>query len=667
MTPEERKTLLFDTCSSKEELAAHIRVFLGIDLPDCIVDEESTSTPMDFVWCIYRLMLTDQGPHRHVVAASRNSAKTLTACILRFYSMLHMRRDGLHVSATLDQSQSANRYLDQFLRIPEVAPYVTISNTRMKELKGLPPNSFTDKPDCTLRIAVATISGVNSQRSSLLVVDELDLVPTTILSEIAFTGDPTLDSYRYNPIEIALSSRKTASGPIQERLDDAEKQNDGTIQAHKWSTVDWMQKCPEKVHKPKEPKITLWLNVETLAITKSDIQRQAMGSAESAQQREIQAYAGCDGCPAFIACQARAPRQTGKSPMLRSIEFVANVLEMVKAADKIIAQALNWRPERSAVVYKMFTRTKHFLKPILFWKWAFGYYFVPDGWTKEEVEKVIKDGDFEKMFAITPSKQQIYNQLAENGWHINYGVDWGYSPASATCLVGIYHKRLRKGGFLHVAASQRYANEDWARYIAANIWPLYPGDLMCPDMADPASPSYFGKLKIPCRSKKPARIETGVSQIRGLLWNPVSQRSNFAILDDGVEGQNHLLAEAMDKWTHKKTAVGFDYKKFEDNDFCDFGDPARYSLDPFIEEKKVDVSIGQRPIPEQIVAEGSLTDPENIKVIEQKSEMKQQFVDHMQSEHGLANPFATKPTEIVRDDRGAKAVTKKSGGIKFKI
>src|SRR5690606_13648750 len=132
--------------------------------------------------------------------------------------MAHFRRDGTHLAANLDQSRSASKYLSKFLEAEEIKPFIFVNNTREIELRGLPANSYTKRDLAVLRIAVATVGGVNSQRGSLNTRDELDLVPPAILSEAAFIADPTQDEHRFTAVDINLSSRKTNSGPIQSLL-----------------------------------------------------------------------------------------------------------------------------------------------------------------------------------------------------------------------------------------------------------------------------------------------------------------------------------------------------------------------------------------------------------------------------------------------------------------
>lgn len=662
MTPEQRAEQFWEPCQTREELQAHMRSFIKIDLPDDIVDEESNSSALDFVWEVYRCMLTGRGPTRHVVAASRNTAKTLSACVLRFYGMVHFRRDGTHLAANLDQSKSANKYLDRFLRIKDVAPYVRVNNSREKELANLPANQYTKRSESVLRIAVATPGGVNSQRGSLNIRDELDLIKAEILSEAAFQADPTQDEHQFPPIEINLSSRKTKTGPIQKLLDEADKGRKTTLRAHKWSLVDWMRHCPVETHLPDQPRQSAWINTETLAVTWDERVHDAMGPAEKNQQKQVDAFAGCRKCPAFIVCQSRAPEQSGNSRMLRDIEFVETVIDQVGSADKLIAQALNWKPESSSVVFKQFRRERHFLGFIEFYRWLTGQYYNPDQLSGDDLRARIASLDPADQLGITPTKRHLYDQLVLSGWTIHYGVDWGYSPATATCIVVAYHKRRRRAAVLHCAGAQEYANQDWADFISTEIFPSYPADFIVPDMEDPASPTYFAKHKIRCLAVKPPRIETGVSQIRTLLWRAATQSSSFAILDDGPGGQNERLVTAMTDWTHKKTPVGFDYSRFEDDDNCDWIDPTRYALNPFLEEAETHISTAQPKAEVSLPEAAGRGDVEAIQILKEKNEMMSQMREYFSKEHGLDNVFPKKEPEKPKTDR-----PKGGSGIKFKF
>ena len=58
---------------------------------------------------------------------------------------------------------------------------------------------------------------------------------------------------------------------------------------------------------------------------------------------------------------------------------------------------------------------------------------------------------------------------------------------------------------------------------------------------------------------KKGKIEEGVSFIRGVLWNPIESKSNYAMYDDfleyGTDGNYHVK-ESFEKWSHARSADG---------------------------------------------------------------------------------------------------------------
>ena len=107
---------LFTPCETKEELRQWISTFIGIDFPDCTIDPNSNSNPLDFIWDVYHSALTAD-PHKttFVAAAARNCAKTLGVSVLEFLLMLHFGKTIVHLAAILDQSQACISYLNNFL------------------------------------------------------------------------------------------------------------------------------------------------------------------------------------------------------------------------------------------------------------------------------------------------------------------------------------------------------------------------------------------------------------------------------------------------------------------------------------------------------------------------------------------------------------------------
>ena len=380
------------------------------------------------------------------------------------------------------------------------------------------------------------------------------------------------------------------------------------------------------------------MHSETLQTVWDEEELKYTSDAERQLFQHIVAHEGCRTCPAFIACQGRAVKQTSTSRMLRSVSFIADRITDAGDSSSVIAQGLNLRPESSAVVFRQFNKRFHFLKPVEFYKWCFGEYYCPKDMSPDDVVEIVKSKNAPALLSITPSKQEIYNQLRKSGWRIHYGVDWG-SVDPAVCLIVGYHRPTRRLIILHTSAMHGYPNEDWSKFIHKNLFPSFPCDLVCPDMADINSPIYFGRLQIPCRDEKPARIEPGVSQIRSFLWNPATQQSHFAMLDDGDMGLNKWTAECMEKWTFKKNVMGYDFKHFEDNEFTHPCDSLRYAADPWIADLKMTIVSKQPKSEAQTEVAASMGDKDAREKIQAKSELKQQLADHFSNEHGLRGVF----------------------------
>jgi hypothetical protein len=126
------------------------------------------------------------------------------------------------------------------------------------------------------------------------------------------------------------------------------------------------------------------------------------------------------------------------------------------------------------------------------------------------------------------------------------------------------------------------------------------------------------------------------------LFNPITQDSDFFILNDGTESAD-LMFEAMDKWTHRKTPLGFDFDKFEDDDYCDFCDPTRYALNPFIVDRKITISASTSAPPQYLNGINVADLPNEMKTSEQKQELMSQVNDYFNREFKTGNIFAADP------------------------
>lgn len=397
----------------------------------------------------------------------------------------------------------------------------------------------------------------NLSSRNCLIFDELDLIDKDILSEATFIADP--DRSGKPPIFIYLSSRKSSSGPIQQKIDEADVPNSG-IRLHKWSIVDWMQACPPERHKPEYPKELLHVHTETLEVIPNTA-FQALNPEYKQAYSSILAFEGCKACPVFSICRTKSAKQQSKSKMLRDIGFVKNTLLNAGDPDKINAQILNLKPESSGIVFNKFNRNLHVKPTADIWYFAFNVYPTDRMGNPRE-----------------PSKEELIKELRQNGWRLHCGVDFGFVDPAVAILIA-YKKSDDKVIVLHTESSTGYANPDWLAYIKENIYLKYGFDLLCPDTADKSSTSVASSMNMPARGEKPLTIDAGVSWLRSKLWNAMRQQVHFMILDDT---KNMFLVKCMESWTYARGLMGYDYSRFADDDWTHGPDALRYAIDPFI-------------------------------------------------------------------------------------
>ena len=465
---------------------------------------------MQFVWEVYETMLLNKEPYRHVAACSRGAGKTMVAATLEFLALIHFRRNIVHMSAIRQQSKAGLSYLKQFCRIDLIRPYFSKDKEEEVELNELPVNEFTKKTDAKLLTVSATLEGTNSSRPSLTIYDEVDLTKQNILSEAALMATPTLCGNFHEAVSVYLSSRKTNDGPLQALIEESEIKDNG-IRLHKYSMADWMKKCPEKVH--GEHGVKSWINKDNLRVIWDNFP--LLTSELNFEYRIV--YEGCRKCPAFIICQGRSPKQTSTSRFLKSIASVKETIKATKDPGKLIAQGLNWRPESSGTVFSSFSRYSHCKTPREALEWI-----IEKKWNTPE--------------EMIPTKQDIYEAAMQMKYDCTWGIDWGYRDPAVVVVI-LHNRKSQKTLLLHVRSAKEYANHQWAESCLQNEGKIFKPNLVCPDMADAASGTYFRGL--PTKNKKPHLISTGVSHLRGLLFDPLSQQSRFAIAmfdnDDDAE------------------------------------------------------------------------------------------------------------------------------------
>jgi hypothetical protein len=186
------KRLMFIPCDSKEALHRWIRVYLGINLPDCIVAEESNSSPMDLIWELYNKarLNNDENFSRVMAYASRGSFKTLGASILEILTVLHLKRNVGHMAATKDQSERSQEYVRELAERPYIKDFKIGENKKRLDIVrythketqlSLTEAEYISLPESDKRnyeristfiqIVICSLQGANGLHSEVFCVD----------------------------------------------------------------------------------------------------------------------------------------------------------------------------------------------------------------------------------------------------------------------------------------------------------------------------------------------------------------------------------------------------------------------------------------------------------------------------------------------------------------
>lgn len=593
MTKEERdaakRRILFIPCKDKKALQNWIKLFLDIDLPDCIVDPTSDCNPMSMIWEMYEKALKNDDPefNRVLYYASRDSYKTLTASIFEVLAVVHLNRDVAHMAAVESQSTNAQRYVKKFLAQPFLRDFVIGDNSRetfvvryqheetkefitldqfktlqsAEKLKYIELNNF-------IKIIICTMTGVNSLHSQIMIADEIDVCKDLRAYEDAKLIPAPRDGKM--PITLLTSTRKVSYGLVQREIDEAVTSG---LKIRHWNLIDVTEACPPERHLPNLPKIKIYSSDENLkAISESDYG--ALTEDEKVKYTPSEGYKGClQNCKLFSVCKGRlATEQKSKSKLLRPIDHTINQFRTV-TMDTAKAQLLCWKPGTEGMIYPMFDRDIHMLTAAQM---------------AEKITGVPHDKNLTKAQLI-----QIMQQ-----WNLAFmaGQDYGYSHCFST-VTGA--EDGHRAFVLDVISMAELEPSQQIQICKKRIKHLNPG--IYADTENPQMTKVFRKAGFRMKDwrKLPGSVLGGIDAIRMKLSPAMGEPTLFLLLgDEGCE----LLAKKFSSYHWKLDANGR-VSDIPDDDGDDELDALRYwIMNRFSVKTRVQVSTQS---PSQMAAEST--------------------------------------------------------------
>ncbi len=576
---EALRPYLFTPCDTEEDLHNWITAYIGWDIPNTLVDPNSTISPMGLIWLLYSAAKDGRESEVSEVLAmaSRDSYKTIVAALLEVLFMAHLERSSCHMAAIKPQSKKAQSYLKKFLNRPLLREYVTSENDTSAEITryrhyetkvNLPFALWSElllaerdqyeeiKKHCG--IVICTVAGANSAHETFMCIDEIDVIQDPqAYEESKMIPAPEHDKL---PITLLTSSRKFSWSLVQKELDNAV---DSGLVIHHWSILDVTRKCMPERHLPDESTITIYSSDKHLKA----IDEKAYGLLDTKSQKEYQKYesqsAGClSRCKLFSVCQGRLKHQTGSSPFLKPIPHVQKLFGKV-SIDTAKSQLLCLKPSTEGLVYSTLNRNVHMK-------------------SAAEIAQMITGEVYPEIF----TKSDLINLFVQRGHRPTAGLDFGYTHNLAKVW------GFRVGINFFVLTASEIAELDPAQQMEVCQPEKELKTAWYADTAYPGSIKMFQKAGFIMRdwSKTPGSVVGGIDIVRLLLAPPlgVPPRLYFLKEDDGVG----LLFKRLSEYHWKLDSQG-NPTDIPDDTNDDLPDSIRYLLmNEFANKGKVIAAIG---------------------------------------------------------------------------
>lgn len=520
----------FIPCQTKEALALWIAEFLQLEFPDTIVDEDSTASPMGFIWSVYSKALFNIEPenNRILAYAARDSGKTLAESVLAFLMIVHLNRSVGHMAATLDQAAKATAYIGIYFGRPYFRRFLIGDNKKTKEFvryehadtgKSISTKEWEDLPlleqgsyrnfSAKLEIVVCTPKGANSLHVPFFCVDEVDLANPQAYEEAKMI--PTADHRTGTAaITVLTSTRKYAYGLVQNEIDKAPQSG---LKIYHWNILDISRKCEEDRHHPEKPRIPVFINKEDLRVAKP-AEYARLTPEDQSKYAPHDAFDGCiNNCSLLAMCRGRLATvaQNPKFPQASSLQKpVTHLIGQFKSVDPqaALAQLLCRKPSQTGLIYPYLDREVHVKTPA-------------------QIAEMITGDHYPEDF----DRDALIEMLKGRGTEFVAGMDFGYTHYWASPLIAIDGRRAFVIGC--VARAEILTNQQIEIFQSAF------GDMKPAVFADTENPQAIKEFKdagVDMRrwQKKPGSVLQGIEVVRWMMRPLIGEPQLYFMAGDDV-------------------------------------------------------------------------------------------------------------------------------------
>jgi len=500
LSQEELTRMFLTPCKTRGELMNFVKFFFGLYLPDVNVSRYTDTNPFDALWELYQITVLNKNPENVkelVYCASRGSGKTLSVAIAQLLAVIHGHRDVVHVGAILSQAERCYAYVKGFMLSQHVKKILSPPGVP-EDMRILKKDTMSKsilnlgKRDHTIEIVPCTLKSVNGPHVSFVTVDEVDTLATGEQMKAYKDISGMLDSRDgKKPLRVNISTRKSRYGLMNQLMENAEKQG-RTVR--RWTVFEFMERCPDS--RSGIMKENLYIDQMKFDVkTESDFEKLPDSAKKEYSMHEM--FVGCRKCPIAPICLTDAKKQVSKSPMLKSVDEIAQKV-LSEGPDWALSQLMNLKPSVEGIVYKEFDERLHVVSWNKMWEHLTGTSF---------------PGHCDHDIFIKKCHAMGLQAIA--------GIDWGWSNPSTLVVFFIDKKEnvyvVRCDGQTYVS------NPTWINHIKTKWHNKYKISLYFPDSADPGNIQEMQKAGLPASDKAgKSKVTTGVQIIKKWLRAPGS-------------------------------------------------------------------------------------------------------------------------------------------------
>lgn len=348
--------LMFAPLSSVEEVRDWIKHYLELEIPIEITDPESTSSPIDAIWQIYKVFKENSGDVTPgaIIMSCREGMKTVSVSLLEILLLLHFQLDIAHAAAVESQSSVGIQYIESFMF--KIQPLLDIRGwIKLTQNKRTTKYKTPEGKTPFIKVLICTPKGMNSLHANVLFLDELDLADPAALKEAKNIVGYSKGIYG---MTVYLSTRKYAFGNMNEAMEKAQYMQYRVLQ---WNILDVTERCPASRHLPDLPKEDRYIGKNLPLLQLSKEQYDALPTTEHSKFDLIKdVHAGCLKCPLLPVCKMRLSQkpETASGGFYKPIQAVIQKFRE-NDPDTAEAQLMCWKPGSEGLVFPRFKKEEN--------------------------------------------------------------------------------------------------------------------------------------------------------------------------------------------------------------------------------------------------------------------------------------------------------------------